>query len=153
MLEELKNKMLQYSVPTKPRSFGTEYSFPEDLDRTTLQDLGSLMLKLAAWKGYALKILAFAQAEKTFVETKHDNRIAKQIAITSTDKRTTKDAALGRLILEDEDFRKTKEQLTSKTIEVSMLKDVIEIYAMQIEVLSREFSRRSLEFQMLQKGI
>jgi len=153
MLEEVKNKLNQFSLPAKPKTFGQEYFFPEDISKVLLQELGTLMFKLAAWKGYSLRLLATLDIEKSWLENKHNNKIAKQIAQTTNEKRITKDNALGQLILNDEEFRKLKEQLIIKEAEVSSLREVVEIYSMQIEVCSREVSRRSLDLQLKQRGI
>ena len=99
MLEEVKNKLNQFSLPSKPKTFGQEYTFPEDIEKVLSPELGNWMFKLAAWKGYSLRLYATLEIEKSWVENKHNNRLAKQIAQGSNDKRMSKDHALGQLIL------------------------------------------------------
>lgn len=154
MLEEIKNELKQFSLPSKPRTFGSDYYFPEEIDKISSPDLGNWMFKLAAWKGYALKLLAMAEIERSWQKSKHDNKIAKRVAQDSIDnKRVTKEYALGQLILTDQEFRTVREQLINKEAEVGGLKQVVEIYTVQLEIISREISRRSLELKLMQSGI
>lgn len=154
MLDNVKNNLNQFSLPSKPKTFGKEYYFPEDIDKLLSHELGSWMFKLAAWKGYSLRCLANLEIEKSWLKSKHDNRIARRIAKDSIDnKKITKDHAIGALILEDEEFKKIRENLIIKESEVESLKQIVEIYTMQIEVISREISRRTLDMKLMQSGI
>ncbi len=154
MLKEVKEKLNSLSLPSKPKSFGSEYEFPEDIEKVSSPELGTLMFKLAAWKGYLLRILAVSEIERSWFKTKIEGNIAKKIAKESSEnKKITKDHALGQLLLDDEIFRKTKEQFLYKDSEIESLKNILEIYTMQIEVVSREISRRTLDLKMIQSGI
>jgi hypothetical protein len=154
MLDEIKNNLNQFSLPSKPKTFGQEYTFPEDIEKVSSPDLGSWMFKLAAWKGYSLRVLADLEIEKSWLKAKHDNRVARKIAQDSVDnKKITKDHALGQLILDDSEFRKIREDLIIRDTEVDSLKQVVEIYSLQIEVVSREISRRTLDLKLMQSGI
>jgi hypothetical protein len=57
------------------------------------------------------------------------------------------------LIIEDSDFKNVRERLIIKDAEVDSLKQVVEIYSFQVDVISREISRRSLDVKMKQLGI
>jgi len=154
MLDEIKSNLNQFSLPSKPKTFGQAYMFPEDIEKVSSSELGSWMFKLAAWKGYSLRVLADLEIEKSWLKAKHDNRVAKKIAQDSIDnKKVTKDHALGQLIIEDAEFKKIRESLIVKDAEVDSLKLVVEIYSLQIEVVSREISRRTLDLKMFQSGI
>jgi hypothetical protein len=148
--EEIKN----FSLPLKPKSFGSEYQFPEEVSNLSSIELGNWMFKLAAWKGYTLRLLAFYEIERSWLKSQHDNRVAKKIAQESdSNKKITKDHALGLLIVSGEDFRQIKEKLIIKESALEGLRQILEIYSMQIEILSREISRRSLDLKLTQRGI
>jgi hypothetical protein len=154
MIEEIREGLKKFSLPQKPKSFGEEYHFPETIEMVSSVELGSWMFKLAAWKGYALRMLANAEIERTFLRGKNENKLAQKIAENSEgNKKMTKDHALGVLIKEDVDFKDARGRLIKKEAEVDSIKQIIEIYAMQIEVVSREISRRALDVKLIQKGI
>ena len=154
MIEEIKKRLEQFSLPSRPKTFGVEYQFPEDIDKLASSELGTWMFKLAAWKGYSLKILSILEIERSWLKSQHDNRVSKRIAQDSDDKRrTTKDHALGQLILLDSEFKQIKEKLIIKETELEGLRQILEIYTMQIEVVSREISRRALDVKLMSRGI
>ena len=151
---DISNELKKYSLPSKPKTFGEEYYFPETIETISSADLGSWMFRLAAWKGYALRMFSNVENDRIFLKGKHDNKLAQKIAQNSDDKkRITKDHALGMLIKEDEEFKDVRGRLIRKEAELESLRQVIEIYSMQIEVVSREISRRALDIKMIQKGI
>ena len=153
MITKLKDDLAKYSLPLRPKTFGADYQFPEDSDKLASADLGTWMFKLAAWKGYALRMLADVEIEKSWLKNQHDNKISQKIALDSGKYKVTKDFALGSLILNDESFKKIRTNLTIKETELNGLRQVIDIYTMQIEVVSREISRRSLDLKLMQRGI
>jgi hypothetical protein len=154
MIEEARNKLSTFSLPAKPQSFGEQYIFPESVDKVSSNDLGSWMFKLAAWKGYAIKMMADVEIDRAGYKAKHDNKLAQKIAQgTMEGLKITKDSALGALIIADEEFKEVRRRLTIKEAEVDSLKQVVEIYSMQIEVVSREISRRALDIKLRQSGI
>ena len=154
MIEEARKKLSTFSLPAKPQTFGEQYVFPECVDKVSSSDLGSWMFKLAAWKGYAIKMMADVEIDRAGLKAKHDNRLAKRIAEGSIEKlKVTKDQALGQLIIEDEEFRNIRERYIIKEVEVESLKQIVEIYSFQVEVISREISRRALDIKMMQRGI
>lgn len=154
MIEEARKKLSTFSLPAKPKSFGEEYFFPEEVGKVSSSDLGSWMFKLAAWKGYAIKMMADVEIDRAGLKAKHDNRLARRIAEGSIEKlKVTKDQALGQLIIDDEEFRNVRERYIIKEAEVESLKQVVEIYSFQVDVISREISRRSLDVKMKQLGI
>jgi hypothetical protein len=152
--DEIKKKLGNYSLPSKPKSFGTEYYFPDNISTLPSSELGDWMFKLAAWKGYSLRMLANLEIERTLIKGKHDNLVSMAVSRLSTDnRRVTRDYALGKVIEDGGDFKNVRQRLITKEAEVESLKQVVEIYAMQIEVISREISRRTLELKLMQSGI
>ena len=154
MIEEARKKLGTFSLPAKPKTFGEAYLFPEEIMNLSSADLGNWMFKLAAWKGYAIRLMADSEIDRAGYKAKHDNRVAKKIAQGSMEGlKITKDGALGELIIGDEEFKDIRQRLIVKDAEVESLKQVVEIYAMQIDVVSREISRRALDIKMAQRGI
>ena len=154
MLDEIKDKLNAFSLPSRPQSFGEAYSFPEDVSKVSSTDLGTWMFKLAAWKGYALKMYALSEIDRAWLKGEHDSKIARRIAKGSLEGlKVTKDQALGELILGDEEFNGVRNKLIDKDAGLDALKQVVEIYTMQIDVVSREISRRSLDLKTMQLGI
>jgi len=152
--DEIKQRLSKFSLPSKPGSFGSEYQFPEEISKVPSAELGNWMFRLAAWKGYALRMLSDLEVEKSVLKSTHDNKTSKRIVQESIDNRkVTKDYALGKLILEDDNFKKIRELLIIKEAEALGLNQIIEIYTMQLDTLSREISRRTLDAKLIQAGI
>jgi hypothetical protein len=154
MIEEARAKLNTFSLPSKPKTFGEEYLFPEEVGKVSSVDLGSWMFKLAAWKGYAIKMMADVEIDRAGYKAKYESRLAQKIAQGALEGlKTTKDGALGALIIGDSEFKDIRSRLITRETEVESLKQVVEIYSMQIEVVSREISRRALDVKMMQSGI
>jgi hypothetical protein len=154
MIEEARKKLSTFSLPAKPQSFGEQYIFPESVDKVSSNDLGSWMFKLAAWKGYAIKMMADVEIDRAGYKSKHDNRLARKISQSNAEGlKATKDSALGALLIDDKEFQVIRQKLTIKEAEVDSLKQVVEIYSFQVDVISREISRRALDVKMKQLGI
>jgi hypothetical protein len=145
IIEKINEKIKSYPLPKKPVSFGGEYTFPEDISNVTSIDLGQWMFKLAAWKGYALKRLSFAETELSIVDDSYDALLAKALATMSPDKMLKKEAMIGKALNSDERLQKLKERVISMSGEVAGIRRVVEIYTMQLEIVSREISRRSMD--------
>jgi len=154
MIEEARKKLSTFSLPAKPQTFGEQYVFPECVDKVSSSDLGSWMFKLAAWKGYAIKMMADVEIDRAGYKAKYESRLAQKIAQGALEGlKTTKDGALGALIIGDAEFKDIRGRLITKEAEVESLKQVVEIYSFQVDVISREISRRALDVKMKQLGI
>jgi hypothetical protein len=139
------------SLPSKPASFGQEYTFPEGIENLPSMILGGWLLKLAAWRGYVIRLLSKIEMDEKVLEEFLQTKIAVQIA-KGTEKKITKDQALGRVVLEKEGSE-LRSELIAKSAQVVSLKRVLEIYTTQFEAISREISRRGIESRLIQQGV
>ena len=146
-----KDLVANHSLPSKPASFGSEYEFPDDMDHVQSLTLGSWLMKLAAWRGYTLRLLASAEMELTIMEDVLASKVSKEIAANLPVK-VTKDQALGTVIKQPENAT-IKSDLILKQGQVVALKRILEIYTTQFEAISREISRRSIESRLIHQGV
>lgn len=151
-MEKIDNQLMSYSLPNKPTTFGHDYDFPEDVNKITSQDLGRWMFKLASWKGYSLRMAALAESEAALVEDAYDVLLAKAVSEIVAEKRVNKEILNGKALGSNPDLQKLKIRSMETTAEVIALKRVLEIYTMQIEIVSREISRRALDLKIQEKG-
>ena len=150
-IEKVKTNINSFSLPKKPATFGQEYEFPEEISYIDSIELGKWLFKMAAWKGYVLRLLSFAEMELSILDDSYDTFIAKKIAISNKEgKKITKDLALGQAISEDIAFRDLRIRFIEKKGEVNAIKRLVELYSMQFDAISREISRRGQEIKLIQ---
>lgn len=142
------NAMKSYPLPMKPKSFGKEYDFPEDIGNIPSMQLGNWLLKLAAWRGYTVRLLAQVEMEHTILDETFNAKVTKQLAGAS-EKRVTKDQAVGKVLADLEDSQ-LKAKVIEKHGQLVGLKRILEIYTVQFEAVSREISRRGIEAKVMQ---
>lgn len=152
-IDKINAKLDKFPLPQKPSTFGEEYSFPQDITNITSIDLGRWMFKLAAWKGYALKMLAYAETELAIVDDLYDANLAKYLGAMEPDRLMKKEAMIGKALNSDEKLKSLKSRLVLKSGEVAGVKRITEIYTLQLEVISREISRRGMDLKLMQKAI
>ncbi len=146
-------KLSLLSSPAIPKSFGQEYQFPE-ISNISSQELGDWLMKLSAWKGYALKLLSKSEVERIILDESYDAGIAKCAAeIDKNGKKVTKDVIVGNAITKVDGFREIKIKLIEKKAEVEGLKRIIDIYSAQLDALSRELSRRGQDIKTIGQGL
>jgi hypothetical protein len=139
-----------HSMPFKPASFGTEYEFPEEVSKLPSITLGSWLVKMAAWRGYTLRMLAGAEMEEKVMEEYLASKIALKMATSEV--KLTKDLALGHVLLDQENAKLRLDYIT-KEAQVVALKRILEIYTSQFDAISREISRRGIESRIIQQGV
>lgn len=153
-IEKNQSKMSVFSLPTKPKTFGQEYEFPDDISNILSQDLGKWLFKLAAWKGYVLKLLSMAEMEFSILDDTCDVTVARRLSsLAKEGNKATKDIALGSEIMDSEQFKALKVSLIEKKGEVASLRRLVELYTMQLETVSRDISRRGQDIKLAQIGI
>jgi len=152
-MEKIENKLATYSLPNKPTTFGKDYDFPEDINKLTSQELGKWMFKLASWKGYSLRMASVAESEASLVEDAYNVLLSKAASEVILEKRINKELLSGRALASNPDLQKLKVRFMETSAEVIALKRVLEIYTMEIEIISREISRRSLDLKIQEKGL
>ncbi len=152
-MEKIEKRLFSYSLPNKPTSFGVDYDFPEDITNITTHELGKWMFKLAAWKGYALRMAALAESEARLVEDSFEVLLAKISSEIQVEKRINKEILNGKALAKDANLQKLKIRKMETSSESIALRRVLEIYTMQIEIISREISRRALDLKIQEKGL
>lgn len=141
-----------FPLPKKPSDFGVEYDFPEDVQGVTSTDLGRWLFRLAGWKGYTLRLLASEEVGLCIATETYNTEILKGISIEDTGKKSTKDSIIGKLLLEQPKLKKLKLENAERTSQVAALKRIVDIYTIQLEIISREISRRAIELKHSQIG-
>jgi hypothetical protein len=139
------------SLPGRPVSFGKEYQFPDGVENLPSFELGGWLLKFAAWRGYIIRVLSQAEMEEKVLEEFIATKVAVQVS-KGTDKKITKDQALGKVIGEI-GGAELRSDLIAKQAQVVSLKRILEIYTVQFEAISREISRRGIESRLVQQGV
>ena len=134
----------RFSFPAKPPSFGDSYVFPEDLTKESSGSLGTLMSRVASYRGYTLSLLARHEPKRKVSEQRHHLKLVektRQFDDGGVQKRAKEKAeidaevvALTNIVNDDE--------ATSE-----FLKTLVQMYNGHIEVISREISRRQAEMQ------
>jgi len=140
-----------HPLPMRPKSFGKEYEFPEEVGNIPSLHLGNWLLKLAAWRGYTIRLLSQVEMEFTIMDDTFNAKVTKQLAMIS-DKRITKDQAVGKVLAEADDAQ-LKVKVIEKHGQLVSLKRLLEIYTIQFEAVSREISRRGIESKLVQQGV
>lgn len=142
-----------FPIPTKPSTFGKPYTFPEDVAGIGSTDLGKWLFKLAGWKGYTVKLLAVADSVNYVMNEVLEAKITMKMATYVTDKKMVKEAMRGKIIGEDAELKELKCKAIEKTGEVMMLKRLLDMYSSQLDIVSREISRRNIDVKLIQTGI
>ena len=153
-LEEKYTSMVTgFPTPTKPSTFGKPYTFPEDVAGIGSTDLGRWLFKLAGWKGYTIKMLAVSDSVNYVMNEVLEAKITMKMATFVSDKKLVKDALRGKIIGDDTELKELKCKCIEKTGEVMMLKRLLDLYSSQLDMISREISRRNLEMRNAQTGL
>lgn len=150
LTNEIKEKVNKLSIPAQPSTFGSEYSFPEDAQHLNSIELGNWMFKLSAWKSYALRILTYKEVDHKVMQDQYDKFIMMSMSsIPSEAKIKNKESAIGKILCDYPAAQEMYDSLTKRSTEIIALKRIVEIYTIQLEVLSREISRRSIDSKVM----
>jgi len=129
----------KFPIPEKPDSFDEPYKFPEDLTVLNSDELGKWMSRLTAYKGYVMYLLAKAEINAMFEESRHKMMVAQECADREGRGTAT---SIKNEVAALEQVRELQQKIDDHkkdTIFYTMLKDV---YQSQGDVVSREISRR-----------
>jgi hypothetical protein len=151
-IEKAKEDINSFPMPNKPSTFGKPYDFPEDVVHTSLVDLGQWLFKMAGYKGYALRMLARAEIEESMLKDIYSAKISKEMAKIEAQKKMNKESMIGMILNEHEDIKVLRNRLMNVTNSIIKGKRAVEIYSMQLDVISREISRRNLDMKLMPRG-
>ena len=153
VIEKAKAEIGEFPLPNKPSTFGKPYDFPEDIAHITSTDLGRWLFKMAGYKGYAIKMLTYAEVEESILKDVYAARISQEMAKIEAQKKINKESMIGMILNEHDDVKKLRKRIMDKTASIIKGKRVIEIYSMELEVISREISRRNLDMKLSPRGV
>jgi hypothetical protein len=134
-----------YSFPIKPETFGVDYVFPEDLTKLTLEALGQLMSRIAAYRGYTLSLLARFEPKKKIGEQVHRLKFiekTREFDDGGVQKRAKEKAEIDREVVALSTIVYDNEAKSE------FLSTLVTMYTGHIEVISREISRRQFASNM-----
>lgn len=143
--QKITNKLNQFPLPMKPKDFGEEYEFPNDIAGVSSNTLGKWLFKLSAWKGYTLRTLAYSEMRNSILEDNFHSIVSQKMAGIKSDKKIVKEAMIGQIINENDDIEQLQSDLIERKSYTVALKRLVELYSVQIDVISREISRRGME--------
>ena len=137
------DRIRKFPLPVQGLNWGEEYSFPT-LGSIPDLELSNWLSKLADWSGYALKMLIQAGIELDVLENVFDSKVAKAtVKFFGLDKKPTKDYILGKILTDDAEAIEIRARYIAKHAEVEALRRLADLYALQLNAVSREISRRS----------
>jgi hypothetical protein len=146
MEDLIEAKLKQVSLPRRPKSFGEEYDFPEDSSLLSDQELGTLMFRLTAWQGYVLRELMLVEARKSVATYRYENRLRELVA-GITGRYKTKDVILAEAHSKDATLKGLLQEANDAALERDLWKRISDIYEVQVQILSREVTRRAFEMK------
>lgn len=142
-------KLAALMLPTMrvPDGLGQEYSFPDNVNRLSSHELGTLQLKLTGWYSYANMQLAREESRLGALESVFDQAlgVAMDKVARASEKRVIKEAQRSIAINENEKLEQMLQLIIERKALVRRLEAQSEIYHEQVTRLSREQSRRESE--------
>jgi len=132
------------SLPNKPETFGTSYTFPEDLTQWTPNQIGGLYSKLGAYKGFVKVRLGNSEINVIAYTDLISAKMA-QFTKQSIDAGEKRTYARENATFNEEIIELTK-KLTDSKMKVKKWDTLYGLYDAQMSVLSREISRRENKF-------
>jgi len=137
----------QAPLPLKNSNWGEDYTFP-NLSELSSAELSTLLSNLAGWSGYAIRLMMKVGIAKDIMEDTLSAKIAKNtVTIMIKYPKATKDFVLGKILTEDIEAIELKTKLISKNAELEALRRLTSLYELQLNAVSREVSRRSLDIK------
>ena len=136
---------LGVGVPGKPvgGSEYYEYRFPDSIKDLSLEEIGEWTFKIEAWYSYCLSELGRYEGNLVALKDFYEIGIMKYAEEKMTGKMIEYKACEA-----DEKYKKAKDGITTLKGIVARLQRLCESYKSQIDVLSREMTRRQLEARL-----
>ena len=147
LIEEIESKIEEAPLPLKSKTWGVDYQFPT-LSALDGKGLSDWLSRFADWHGYATRLLMKAAIEFDVIESTY-KAILSKISYKEYNPKTkpTKDYFEGKLLTEDDDAIQLRTRIIAKNAEVESLKSLVALYALQLNAVSREISRRAYDAQ------
>ena len=132
------------SVPNKPDSFGTAYTFPEDSTILSPQQIGAFYSKLGAYKGFVKVKLGSAEISVIAYSDLISAKVA--LIVKESVDQGAKRSPSREDAMTNTDIIELTGKLTDAKIRVKKWETLYGLYDAQMTVLSREISRRENKF-------
>lgn len=138
-----------------PATLHSTYSM-DDIASLRSDELGELSLRISSWLAYGLRVQGREESELDNFEEVYNIKLwdavaekRREVNNVKTPLVLTKEELRSKVIEEDEDLARTTRALMDRRTRVSLLKTQNNIYAEQIQRLSREQSRRESEARLM----
>jgi len=146
-LDRVKRQKL--AVPKRPKTWVTEYEFPEDPALLSSLELGQLMLKLSAMYGYVLRLMGVLDAELVAVDAEYDSRVQTHaLKVREELGRVNKELREAHVVYKHKELRPLRHRRIELRTVRAILDTYARIYIFHHQALSREQSRRAEESRM-----
>jgi hypothetical protein len=130
----------KFSIPEKPESFGNKYKFPEDLSRLSSEQLGEWMSRIGAYRGYVCGLLAVHSVKKMMLEAILNLKSMEHRR--SADNGNLTQTAIKEMVSLIPEIQEMNRRVLRSSSNVLFYEQLRDLYQGQIDVLSREISRR-----------
>lgn len=130
-------------LPKKPEGFAGEYEFPTDPTALSGLELAQLMGRLAAWRGYLMRVMGLQEVKLVSFETVYEILLGAAMSKAQGDKREVKEVLKARAINENKNLRRMTQRIIELRAQNHLLKTQDAVYQLQWAALSREQGRRS----------
>jgi len=146
--KSLHNSYSEFPVVAMPQDEGS-YEFPLNADNLSDEVLDTWLVKLGAWRGYAINKIAENEGEVGLLSEGYDLMILSKIAdleATST-KKLLKDSLKGMVLNDNPDLLNLAKRIIILKAELKVLKGRLSLYDTHFEAISRVITRRGQERQ------
>ena len=146
--KSLHNSYSEFPVVAMPQDEGS-YEFPLNADNLSDEVLDTWLVKLGAWRGYAINKIAENEGEIGLLSEGYDLMILSKIAdleATST-KKLLKDSLKGMVLNDNPDLLNLAKRIIILKAELKVLKGRLSLYDTHFEAISRVITRRGQERQ------
>lgn len=129
------------SMPERPDSYGKDYKFPEDLTTMTSEEVSGLMSRLGAYRAYVQRQCMIAEIQRELWKDYFSLKIREFIPQVEKTKGMTK-TDVKEAAKDVEEARNIKEKIMEVDKVYKMYFNLSLIYTGQIDILSRELTRK-----------
>jgi hypothetical protein len=130
----------------RPKSYGELIEFPESVDGISDQELGNMMLRLTAYRGYGMYLLSTIDVKYAGLKSIYNDELRKTIREQKMETaKRTQTAVENDAINNSPRLQQMVELVERVKAERDLLDRLVGIYEVQVNALSREVTRRGME--------
>jgi len=146
--KKLHSSYSEFPIVAMPQDEGV-YEFPQNADNLSDEMLDTWLVKLGAWRGYAINKIAGSEGEIGLLSEGYELMLLSKMAdleITST-RKLLKDTIKGMVLNENPDLLNLTKKVMVLKGELKILKGRLSLYDTHFEAISRVITRRGQERQ------